>query len=355
MNALPVAPDWNVIVTLPEATFREARNFLRRWGKAHRTAYFRVLTLTVNDPERFLQEIAKAIEESPGILNLLSHVIPAQRTFDFASAEEFEAAARDIAILWAPALAAKSFHVRLHRRGFKGLLSTAREERFLDETLLDALAAVGQPGRISFSDPDAILQIETIDGRAVDAAAAADVETAVAALRAVNSRAPITYAASPVNLDYAAAVRGKRVLIIEDGPTITHGEMGFGAGFVAATTAGAAAIIDPRETAAPQIEAVFKAYPHIGNVLPAVGYSAAQLEALAATVNASAAEVVVSATPIDLAHLAPINKKIVRARYNYAEIGTPALSSFVDAFLERLSDADTIQRSSKNRRAIDAI
>ncbi len=166
MNELSVAPDWNVIVTLPEATFREARNVLRRWGKARRTAYFRVLTLTVDDPESFVEEIGKAIEESPGILNFVSHVIPAQRTFDFASAEEFEAKARDIAILWAPALAARSFHVRLHRRGFKGTLSTAKEERFLDETLLGALDALGSPGRISFSDPDAIVQIETIDGRA---------------------------------------------------------------------------------------------------------------------------------------------------------------------------------------------
>jgi tRNA(Ser,Leu) C12 N-acetylase TAN1 len=161
-----IAADWNVIVTLPEATFREARNLLRRWGVVHRTAYFHVLTLTVDDVETFLVEIAKAIEESPGILNFVSHVIPAQRTFDFDSTEEFEAKARDIAILWAPALTGKSFHVRLHRRGFKGKLSTAKEERFLDETLLDALDALGAPGRITFSDPDAILQIETIDGHA---------------------------------------------------------------------------------------------------------------------------------------------------------------------------------------------
>ena len=165
-EATDVAADWNVIVTLPEATFREARKFLRRWGEVHRTGYFRVLTLRVDDPETFLAEIAKAIEESPGILNLVSHIIPAQRTFDFGSAEEFEAKARDISILWAPALAGKSFHVRLHRRGFKGKLSTAKEERFLDETLLDALEALGSPGRISFTDPDTVLQIETIDGRA---------------------------------------------------------------------------------------------------------------------------------------------------------------------------------------------
>jgi tRNA(Ser,Leu) C12 N-acetylase TAN1 len=166
VEATDVAADWNVVVTLPEPTFREVRKFLRRWGEAHRTGYFHVITLTVDDVESFPAEIAKAIEEKPGTLNILSHIIPAQRTFTFSSAEEFEARARDIAILWAPMLAGKSFHVRLHRRGFKGTLSTPKEERFLDETLLDALESLGDPGRITFTDPDAILQIETIDGRA---------------------------------------------------------------------------------------------------------------------------------------------------------------------------------------------
>jgi tRNA(Ser,Leu) C12 N-acetylase TAN1 len=161
-----MAADWNAIVTLPEATFPKARKFLRRWGEVHRTGYFHVLTLTVEDIESFLPEVAKVIEEKPGTFNILSHIIPAQRTFTFATAEEFEAKARDIAILWAPMLAGKSFHVRLHRRGLKGTLSTPKEERFLDETLLDALETLGAPGRITFTDPDAILQIETIDGRA---------------------------------------------------------------------------------------------------------------------------------------------------------------------------------------------
>jgi tRNA(Ser,Leu) C12 N-acetylase TAN1 len=160
------ATDWNVVVTIPEATLREARKFLRQWGDVRRTGYFHVLTMHVDDPDGFLAAIGKAATETPGIFNILSHVVPAQRTFDFASVEEFEAKARDIAILWAPMLAGKSFHVRLHRRGFKGRLSTPKEERFLDEALLDALEAAGTPGRIAFADPDAILQIETIDGRA---------------------------------------------------------------------------------------------------------------------------------------------------------------------------------------------
>lgn len=140
------AADWNVIVTLPEATFREARNFLRRWGKTRRSNYFRVLTLSVDDTETFLAEIAKAIADSPGILNILSHVMPAQHAFDFSSAEEFEAKARDIAILWAPALAGKKFHVRLHRRGFKGRSRRQRRNDFstkhcLTRSMLWALRA----------------------------------------------------------------------------------------------------------------------------------------------------------------------------------------------------------------------
>ena len=153
----------------------------------------------------------------------------------------------------------------------------------------------------------------------------------------MNSRAPILRAASPVRLDDAAAVKGRRALIIEDGPTITHGGMAYGAGHVAAIAAGAAEIVDPRLSAAPEIQAVFRAYPHIGKVLPAVGYGPAQLQALSATINASPAEVVVSATPIDLARLIHIDKSIVRARYEYAEVGEPALSTFVDAFLRRPS------------------
>jgi predicted GTPase len=170
----------------------------------------------------------------------------------------------------------------------------------------------------------------------VNAAAAADIELAVENLRAVNAHAPIVRAASPVTLDDPAAVKGRRTLVIEDGPTITHGGMAYGAGYVAATAAGAD-VVDPRMAAVPEIAKIFRAYPHIGAVLPAVGYGRAQIEALAATINASAAEIVVSATPIDLARLITTGKKIVRARYQYTEVGTLCLSTFVDAFLRRLA------------------
>jgi predicted GTPase len=167
----------------------------------------------------------------------------------------------------------------------------------------------------------------------VDAASSADAQRVVEAVRALNARATILRAASPIMLDDASAVAGRRVLVVEDGPTITHGDMGYGAGYVAATAAGAGAIVDPRASAAPEIAAVFAAYPHIGRVLPAVGYGPAQLDALRRTIDAAAAGVVVAATPLDLAALIPLNKPVVRARYEFAEVDQPGLGALIDAFI----------------------
>jgi predicted GTPase len=169
----------------------------------------------------------------------------------------------------------------------------------------------------------------------VDAASSAQVERAVAVARAVNSRARLVQAASPVRLDDPAAVRGRRVLVVEDGPTITHGEMPYGAGFVAATQHGAT-VVDPKPAAAPELAAVFARYPHIGPVVPAVGYSRQQLEALRATIAKVDAEVVVTATPVDLAHLIAIDKPIVRARYDFAEAASPGLGGCIDHWLAHL-------------------
>ncbi len=154
-------------------------------------------------------------------------------------------------------------------------------------------------------------------------------------LRAVNPTAPILRGLSPVILDNPGAVRGKRVLAIEDGPTLTHGGMAYGAGTVAAQAAGAAALIDPRPFAAPALKWVFETYPHIGAVLPAIGYDAAQLNGMAETIAASDADLVVSATPIDLAALIRIDKPIVRARYAFAEDPATPLSAPIDAFVDR--------------------
>jgi predicted GTPase len=169
----------------------------------------------------------------------------------------------------------------------------------------------------------------------VDAAPAENVARAIEAARRLVPEATIVEAASPVRLDDPGAVAGRRALVVEDGPTITHGGMAHGAGFVAARAGGAAAIVDPRPYAAPAIAAVYRRYPHIGPVLPATGYDGAQLTALAETIERAEADVVVSATPMDLAKAIDIRKPVVRALYDFAEAGQPTLARLVDDFLER--------------------
>jgi predicted GTPase len=166
----------------------------------------------------------------------------------------------------------------------------------------------------------------------VDAAAAAAVQQVTDTVRRVNPAAAIVRAASPIQLEGRDRVRGKRVLVVEDGPTTTHGGMPYGAGYVAATHAHPAEIIDPRPYAVPEIATVYAQYPHIGAVLPAMGYSAAQLAGLQQTINQAEADVVVAATPINLEALIHVNKPILRARYEFAEIGEPSLSTCLERF-----------------------
>jgi predicted GTPase len=170
-----------------------------------------------------------------------------------------------------------------------------------------------------------------------DAAKADVVRQLIDKVRRVNSTAVILRGSMPVRLDDADAVRGKRVLVVEDGPTLTHGGMPHGAGYAAALAAGAAQIVDPRASASPAIAAVYAQYPHIGPALPAEGYTPAQLEALRQTINSAAADLVVSATPIDLAALITINKPVVRARYEFVDSETPGLRAELERFLARLA------------------
>jgi predicted GTPase len=169
----------------------------------------------------------------------------------------------------------------------------------------------------------------------VNTARASDVARAVDAVRRVNATAPIVRGALPVQLDKPAAVRGRRVVVVEDGPSVTHGTMPHGAGWVAATAGGVGAIVDPRAAASPELRAIYAEYPHIGRVLPAVGYNAVQVQALQRTIDRVDADVVVSATPVDLARLIMTTKPIVRARYEYADADEPGLGAFVDRWLER--------------------
>jgi predicted GTPase len=169
----------------------------------------------------------------------------------------------------------------------------------------------------------------------VRAATPADVMRAVEGVRAVNPHAPILRGDSPVVLDAPERVRGARVLVVDDGPTLTHGGMRYGAGYVAAVEAGAREIVDPRASAPPEIRALFTRYPHLGPVLPAVGYDARQREALRETIEASAADCVVTGTPSDLAKDLGLAKPVVRARYEYQDLDAPGLGAWVDAFVAR--------------------
>jgi len=156
-----------------------------------------------------------------------------------------------------------------------------------------------------------------------DAARPADVEAVRAACARANPRAVIVRGGSPVRLDDPEAVRGRRAIVVDDGPTLTHGGMKWGAGYVAARDAGAQ-IVDPRPHADPAIAAVFAAFPHLGPVLPAMGYGREQVAALARTIAASGAEIVVAGTPVDLARLLGLALPVVRARYDFADLDAPA-------------------------------
>jgi predicted GTPase len=143
-------------------------------------------------------------------------------------------------------------------------------------------------------------------------------------------RADIILAGSPVLVDTPKLIQGKTVLVVEDGPTLTHGGMAFGAGWLAAEQYGAAEIIDPRPFAMGTLATVFEQYPHIGRVLPAMGYSQAQIRDLGATINNTPCDLVLFSTPIHLCRLLSCNKPTLRVRYDYADHGEPRLQEVLE-------------------------
>ena len=207
---------------------------------------------------------------------------------------------------------------------------------FLRPALHIVLVDPLRPGHETTHHPgEAVLRMADIIVVAkVNSASDADIQQVTENARRINVTAPIVRGASPVVLDDPEAVRGKRVLVVEDGPTITHGSMPYGAGYVAATEAEAAEIIDPRSAAVGEIASIYAKYPHIGSVLPAVGYHPSQLLALRETINAAVADVVVAGTTCDLEALIEINKPIIRARYEFAEAGEPGLGSLIETLLK---------------------
>ena len=163
----------------------------------------------------------------------------------------------------------------------------------------------------------------------VDTADAENVMKVRQNLRLLNPNAIIIEAASPLFVDDPDGIRGKRVLVIEDGPTLTHGEMAYGAGFVAARRFGAAEIVDPRPYAVNSIKATYEKYPKTGLILPAMGYGEAQTRDLEATINQADVDMVIIGTPIDLKRIIKINKPAQRVRYELQEIGQPTLEDIL--------------------------
>jgi len=168
----------------------------------------------------------------------------------------------------------------------------------------------------------------------VNVAKEEDIQNVSESIRAINPQAKIIKAESRVSLENVAAVRNKRALVIEDGPTTTHGGMAYGAGYIAALQAPVKEIVDPRPGAVKEIKAVFEKYTHLENILPAVGYFPEQLQALEDTINAIDADVVIAATPCDLNHLLSVNKPIVRVGYEYEDTDSPNLQNVVEQFLQ---------------------
>ncbi len=159
----------------------------------------------------------------------------------------------------------------------------------------------------------------------VDTADPINVATVRKNAKTVNPNATIIEAASPITVDNPKLINGKKVLVVEDGPTLTHGNMAYGAGMIAAERLGAEEIVDPRPYAVGSIVKAFENYPHLGDLLPALGYGKDQIHELEETVNATPCDVVLIGTPIDLRRVLKLNKPAVRAKYELQEIGTPTL------------------------------
>jgi predicted GTPase len=183
------------------------------------------------------------------------------------------------------------------------------------------------PGRINLVMADVVV-INKVDTAAAEA---------VSALRdnvyRVNPKAAVVEAASPIFLDGGEKIWGKRVLVVEDGPTLTHGEMQYGAGVIAARKYGALEIVDPRGFTSGKIREIYETYPNIGRVLPAVGYGEQQIKDLEATINNVPCDLVIIATPVDLTRIISINKPMLKVGYELQEIGKPDLTDLLKKHL----------------------
>jgi predicted GTPase len=185
------------------------------------------------------------------------------------------------------------------------------------------------PGEVVARISD-VLVINKIDSASLD-----NINMVRENLACINPTAIVVDCASPVTVDKPELIRGKRVLVVEDGPTLTHGEMKIGAGIVAAKKFGAAELVDPRPFTVGKLSETFRLYPNIGTLLPAMGYGDEQVKDLETTINNTPCDVVVIATPIDLNRIVKINKPTVKVSYDLQEIGSPNLQGIIDDFVQK--------------------
>ncbi|MCL2044397.1 MAG: cyclic 2,3-diphosphoglycerate synthase [Treponema sp.] len=186
------------------------------------------------------------------------------------------------------------------------------------------------PGEVTLRIADVVV-INKIDSADFD-----NIQAVRSSIEQVNPAATVIDAASTISVTSPEAIRGKRVLVVEDGPTLTHGEMKIGAGIVAARRFGAAEIIDPRPYAVGKLAQTYRTYPNIGKLLPAMGYGEQQMQDLSATIEKTDCDSVVIATPIDLQRVITINKPCTRVEYSLQEIGRPNMDDVLDDFINTM-------------------
>jgi predicted GTPase len=186
------------------------------------------------------------------------------------------------------------------------------------------------PGEVTLRLADVVV-INKIDSADFD-----NILTVRKNIEQVNPKAAVIDAASTISVDDPKIIKGKKVLVIEDGPTLTHGEMKIGAGIVAARRFGASEIIDPRPYAVGKIAETYRAYPDIGKLLPAMGYDKQQMSDLSATIEQAKCDSVIIATPIDLGRIIKINKPNTRVQYNLQEIGQPNIESVLEEIIKKI-------------------
>jgi len=209
---------------------------------------------------------------------------------------------------------------------------------FYEPDLMVAVVDPHRPGHeLSYYPGEVTLRMaDVVVINKIDSANFEDIQTVRKNVEKVNPKAIVIDAASTIKVDNADVIKGKKVLVIEDGPTLTHGEMKIGAGVVAAQRFGAAEIIDPRQYAVGKLKETYEIYPNIGQLLPAMGYGDEQMNDLKATIDATPCDSVVVATPIDLGRVVKISKPSTRVEYNLQEIGNPDMLDVLKDFIAKV-------------------